>query len=97
MFWVHFELGRAYEQKNMFDEATTQLNKAITIARYITFGIAGLGHAYAVSGQTSQAQEALDQLKQLSKQRYALRRISQSSMQVLARKTRRSDGSQKPI
>ena len=36
----------------------------------MTWAIGALGHAYGVSGQKSQAQRALDQLKELSKQRY---------------------------
>ena len=46
------------------------MNSASTLARHMTWAIGALGHAYAVSGQRSQAQRVLDQLKELSKERY---------------------------
>jgi tetratricopeptide (TPR) repeat protein len=69
-FWAHFELGRGYEQKGMYKEAIAQLNSASTLARHMTWARGALGHAYAVSGQRSQAQRVLDQLEELSKERY---------------------------
>ena len=69
-FWAHFELGRGYEQKGMVEEAIAELNRATTLAKHMTWAIGALGHAYGVSGQKSQAQRVLDQLKELSKQRY---------------------------
>ena len=69
-FWVHFELGRAYEQKRMFKEAISELTTAVSLQKDMTFAIAALGHAFAVSGQTEKAQQLLDNLKKLSNQRY---------------------------
>jgi len=69
-FWVHFELGRAYEQKRMFKEAISELTTAATLQKDMTFAIAALGHAFAVSGQSEKAQQLLSNLKKLSNQRY---------------------------
>ncbi|HMH05715.1 MAG TPA: hypothetical protein VK579_03450, partial [Terriglobales bacterium] len=69
-FWVHFELGRAYEQKRMFKEAISELTTAVSLQKDMTFAIAALGHAFAVSGQTEKAQQLLGNLKKLSNQRY---------------------------
>jgi TolB-like protein/DNA-binding winged helix-turn-helix (wHTH) protein/Tfp pilus assembly protein PilF len=69
-FWVHFELGRAYEQKRMFNEAISELTTALSLQKDMTFAIAALGHAYAVSGQREKAQQLLGNLKKLSTQRY---------------------------
>jgi TolB-like protein/Flp pilus assembly protein TadD len=70
LFWGHFELGRAYEQKGAFEEGLAELHKALTISGENTFALAALGHAYASSGRRAQALKVLDQLKELSKQRY---------------------------
>jgi tetratricopeptide (TPR) repeat protein len=69
-FWAPFELGRAYEQKTMFKEAVAELSKAVALQRNMTFALAALGHAYAVSGQRSQALQMVNQLKLMSKERY---------------------------
>jgi eukaryotic-like serine/threonine-protein kinase len=70
MFWFHFELGRAYEQKRMFKEAISELTTAVTLQKDMTFAIAALGHVFAVSGQSEKAQRLLGDLKKLSNQRY---------------------------
>jgi len=69
-FWFHFELGRAYEQKRMFKDAISELTIAVTLQKDMTFAIAALGHAFAVSGQSEKAQQLLGNLKKLSDQRY---------------------------
>ena len=67
---MHFELGRAYEQKRIFKEAISELTTAVSLQKDMTFAIAALGHAFAVSGQTEKAQQLLGNLKKLSNQRY---------------------------
>jgi serine/threonine protein kinase/tetratricopeptide (TPR) repeat protein len=69
-FWLHFELGRAYEQKRMFKEAISELTTAVTLQKDVTFAIAALGHVLAVSGQSERARQLLGNLEKLSNRRY---------------------------
>lgn len=52
-------LAWAYEQKGMYEEAITELNKAVSILG----GKVYLAHVYAVSGQRSKALDILEELK----------------------------------
>jgi TolB-like protein/Flp pilus assembly protein TadD len=61
--WPHCELGRAYEQKQMFAEAIESFKQAISLSRS-SFPVAGLGHAYALAGWRD---EAIRQLEELSR------------------------------
>ena len=63
-------LGMAYEQKARYEEAIVALKKAITLSPIIPFYVSALGHAYAASGQAGEARKILDQLQELSQQRY---------------------------
>jgi TolB-like protein/Flp pilus assembly protein TadD len=68
-FRARLWLGRAYEQKGMYEEAIAEFLKARQLDdNPIT--LAFIGHAYAASGKRSDALKVLDQLKQLSKQVY---------------------------
>ncbi len=67
---AHFWLAQAYEQKGMFQEAISEFQKAVTLSRSSTYTITSLAHAFAVSGDKVKAKELLDQLKELSKERY---------------------------
>ena len=67
---AHFALGMAYEQKARYEEAIVALKKAITLSPIIPFYVSALGHAYAASGQAGEARKILDQLQELSQQRY---------------------------
>jgi len=66
---AHFNLGLAYEQKKMFPQAIASFQKAIASSGGPLME-AALGHAYAVAGRRAEAQEVLDRLIELSKQRY---------------------------
>ncbi len=66
----HWFLGQAYVQKAMFEEAITEFQKAIAITGGKPEHIAALGHAYAASGKRHEAEKLLDELKELSKQKY---------------------------
>ncbi len=66
---AHFNLGLAYEQKKMFPQAIAEFQKAIASSGGPLME-AALGHAYAVAGRRAEAQEVLDRLIELSKQRY---------------------------
>jgi len=79
LFWPHFRLGLAYEQKAMFGESIVEFSKTTTLARHLTYVKAALGYTYALSGQRNYAQNVLDQLKELSKQRY----VSSSDVAII--------------
>jgi TolB-like protein/DNA-binding winged helix-turn-helix (wHTH) protein/thioredoxin-like negative regulator of GroEL len=69
-FYAHYYLGQAYEQKGRYEEAITELKKAIAKSPASTEAAAALGHTYALSGRRDDAQRVLDDLKESSKQRY---------------------------
>jgi serine/threonine protein kinase/tetratricopeptide (TPR) repeat protein len=68
----HNFLPASYEQKGMYSEAIAEFKKAIPLTggSEWTLAKAGLGHAYAVTGQKSEARAVLDELKQDSGQGY---------------------------
>ena len=63
-------LGIAYEQKALFDKAITEHEKAVSLSKRNPIVLSSLGHAYALAGRRVVAMKILDELKQLSKQRY---------------------------
>jgi tetratricopeptide (TPR) repeat protein len=63
-------LGRSYVQKRMFQEATRELERAVSLSRGSPVYISALGYAHAASGDKQKAQKTLEELKDLSKQRY---------------------------
>ncbi len=66
---AHYYLGVAYEQEARYQEAIEEFQTALSLSGCpITLG--ALGHAYAVSGESTRALKVLDRLKRLSKQRY---------------------------
>lgn len=67
---AHYWIGLAYVEKAMSNEALAELQKAITITRGSAVALAGLGYAYGRSGQREKAKEIMQQLIQLSGQRY---------------------------
>lgn len=68
---AHWYLGLAYEQKRMFDDAISEFRKAIALSGGCPLMQAALGHAYAASNNRVQATRIVDELNELSKQRYA--------------------------
>jgi TolB-like protein/Tfp pilus assembly protein PilF len=69
-FYVaHYYLGRALELKGALDAAIQEYQKARALNDDPGM-LALLGHAYASSGKKTEALKTLDQLKELSKQRY---------------------------
>ena len=69
-YMAHFLLGIAYEHSSMFEEAITEFQTAINLSGGTPLLFAGQGHTYAVWGKRARAQKALDDLHELSKQRY---------------------------
>jgi eukaryotic-like serine/threonine-protein kinase len=70
-FWFdHCFLGRAYEAKGRLPEAIAEFKTALIIDNDNTEIWSGLGHAYALSGNKSEAQKVLSHLNQLSTHSY---------------------------
>ncbi len=66
---AHTSLGVAYEFKGSFPEAIAEYQKARALDDDPR-ELAMLGHAYAQSGKREEALKALDQLKEVARQRY---------------------------
>ncbi|HME00407.1 MAG TPA: tetratricopeptide repeat protein [Terriglobia bacterium] len=69
-FLAHYIQGRAYEQKGMVPEAIAEFQRANDLSQGSAIVIAGLGHAYAISGKRQEAQKLLDDLVSRSQQKY---------------------------
>jgi adenylate cyclase len=67
---AHSSLGWAYLQKSMYKEGIAECEKELAVSPGNSYALSGLGHAYAVAGKRAEAQKVLDQLNELSKQRY---------------------------
>ena len=65
-FPAYLDLGRAQEQKKLFDQAIADLLKARALSNDDPLVLAALGHAYAVTGKTAEAQKMLDLLLEKS-------------------------------
>jgi DNA-binding winged helix-turn-helix (wHTH) protein/tetratricopeptide (TPR) repeat protein len=71
---AHENLGLAYLQKGMLNEAIIELEAAVTISGTVTESQAGfLGHAYAVGGERKKAAQLLSHLKESSKRNHVSR------------------------
>jgi tetratricopeptide (TPR) repeat protein len=66
---AHWRLGTAYEMKGSFQEAIAEYQKAGRLNDDPQMQ-ALLGHAYAAAGKRDEALRTLDQLKEISEQRY---------------------------
>jgi len=70
-YWLaRLYLGLAYEAKGDLSRAVAEYQEARKIESSIPWVLAALGHAYAVSGKKSQADQALKELKDWSKRSY---------------------------
>jgi TolB-like protein/Tfp pilus assembly protein PilF len=67
---AHFDLGWAYVQESMYKEATTEFERALVISPGNPILLSGLGYVYGVTHKSAEAQKVLDQLSELSKQKY---------------------------
>lgn len=63
---AHMIIGLSYVQKNMYDEGIAELQRA----KANPDSRALLAYAYAVAGKSSEARKILEELDQLSKQKY---------------------------
>jgi TolB-like protein/Flp pilus assembly protein TadD len=68
-YYAHVNLGEAFAAKEAFDEAIGEYQTARAL-NDDPFVLALFGHAYASSGNKTEALKILNQLKELSKQRY---------------------------
>ena len=60
---AHYELGQAFVQKHMYNEAIAELQKAIELSAGSTTFRSNLAYAYAVSGKRNEAVKILNDLK----------------------------------
>lgn len=67
---AHMWLAKAYEQKGMHEEAVAEYQKKVTILSGDGAQAAALGRAYRVSGLKGVLQQQLEELEELSRQRY---------------------------
>jgi len=63
---AHYELGQAFVQKHMYNEAIAELQKAIALSGGSTTCTSNLAYAYAVSGSKNEAVKILNDLKNRS-------------------------------
>jgi eukaryotic-like serine/threonine-protein kinase len=63
-------LGSAYVQKLMYKEGIAEFEKMLVIFPGDTRALSLLGHAYAVAGRKAESQKVLDQLNEVSTQKY---------------------------
>jgi len=63
-------LGLAYEQLELHEEAIVEFQNARVCSGDHPSAVAALGHAYAVAGERSKAEELLRELEQVSRTRY---------------------------
>jgi tetratricopeptide (TPR) repeat protein len=63
-FIIHFDLGRGYEQLGNYKQAVNQFQKALELSGGDFTAKASLAHVYAVSGDKTEAEKILNELKQ---------------------------------
>jgi len=67
---ARYFLAMAYLQTSKYTEGIAELEKALVISPSDLRAIMGLGYAYALGSEHTKAQRLLDQLNEISKQRY---------------------------
>jgi serine/threonine protein kinase/TolB-like protein/Flp pilus assembly protein TadD len=63
-------LGIAYVQKSMYKEAMAEFEKALVNSPSTMSALSDLGYVYAMAGKKAEAQKVIDQLNDLSKEKY---------------------------
>jgi TolB-like protein/class 3 adenylate cyclase/Tfp pilus assembly protein PilF len=69
-FIPYLYLGLSYLEKGMLEEALAATQKCVTLSGGFTAAIAAQAYIFAKSGRRSEAQTILDQLLEVSRQRY---------------------------
>ena len=72
---AYFYLGMAYEGKGMYEDAIKAYQRAAELSGGYP-GIAGLGHAYAISGRREEALKLLSQMEEQFRQGRPIRPTS---------------------
>jgi DNA-binding winged helix-turn-helix (wHTH) protein/TolB-like protein/Flp pilus assembly protein TadD len=85
-FPVYRYLGLSYEQKGMYTEAIAAFERGIKLSGSPLL-VALLGHAYAVAGDRARAEQVLNELQEMSGQRY----VSPYTVAAIYAGLRRSD------
>ena len=67
---AHNQLGIDYIHKSMYKDGFTEFQKVLAISPGNTIALSGLGQTYSVTGRKAEAQQVLDQMNELAKQRY---------------------------
>jgi serine/threonine protein kinase/Flp pilus assembly protein TadD len=68
--WEHTILGWTYEQKRMLEQAIVEFQSAIEATKGDSFFLAPLGHAYALAGRRTDAEQVLHTLLARAKKSY---------------------------
>jgi TolB-like protein/class 3 adenylate cyclase len=63
-------LGQAYRQKGIYDKAIAEFQSGLQLSGGDPLRVAVLGHAYAVAGKRAEAEKVINDLTEISKQRY---------------------------
>ena len=69
IFAAHRYLGLAYEQKGMYQKAIAEFQRGVQLSGSPLM-LAHLGHAHAVSGNTTEARRILGELREMQNRRY---------------------------
>jgi len=68
--WAHFQLGVTFCEKSMHERAIAAARRAVELSSSAPTFIGFLGAAYAAAGRRDEAQNILQQLRELSKRQY---------------------------
>jgi TolB-like protein/tetratricopeptide (TPR) repeat protein len=63
-------LGEVFEQQGLLDKAIPHLEKGVSITGGSSYSLGKLGHGYALAGRKDEAHRILQQLLELSQQKY---------------------------
>jgi TolB-like protein/DNA-binding winged helix-turn-helix (wHTH) protein/Tfp pilus assembly protein PilF len=66
----YIALGGIYDVKGMYEESITEYQKAINASERTSTILGLLGHVYAVSGKRNEVGKILNEMKEMSKQKY---------------------------
>ena len=70
-YWgAHWVLGNYHRKEGSYREAVNEFRQAVALSDGNTVSLASLGHAYALSGQQSEALGVLSRLEELEERRY---------------------------
>jgi len=71
-FWIYMGYGWSYEETGRVERAIPEFQKAVELTGGTMGTLAGLGHAYALAGQTEKALEVIQRLQDESQQSYVV-------------------------